>query len=87
MGAVLAMRRIVVLFLAGLLLSACAGDRSIQFAQFRQLTAGILTGGTPQVDLRTTLTPAALEQINGLVERWVRERPEQWFWIHRRWPD
>ncbi len=30
---------------------------------------------------------AALEQINALVERWVRERPEQWFWIHRRWPD
>jgi len=30
---------------------------------------------------------AALEQINALVEKWVRERPEQWFWIHRRWPD
>lgn len=30
---------------------------------------------------------AALEQINALVESWVRARPEQWFWIHRRWPD
>ncbi len=30
---------------------------------------------------------SALEQINALVESWVRERPEQWLWIHRRWPD
>ena len=30
---------------------------------------------------------AALEQINALVEQWVRARPEQWLWIHRRWPD
>jgi KDO2-lipid IV(A) lauroyltransferase len=25
-------------------------------------------------------------QINAMFERWVRENPEQWFWVHRRWP-
>ena len=23
----------------------------------------------------------------GTLEIWIRERPEQWFWLHRRWPD
>jgi KDO2-lipid IV(A) lauroyltransferase len=25
-------------------------------------------------------------QMNACVERWVRARPEQWLWLHRRWP-
>ena len=25
--------------------------------------------------------------MNQTLERWVRARPEQWFWVHRRWPD
>ncbi len=25
--------------------------------------------------------------INAEIERWVRERPGQWLWLHRRWPD
>jgi KDO2-lipid IV(A) lauroyltransferase len=25
-------------------------------------------------------------QTNACVERWVRARPEQWLWLHRRWP-
>jgi KDO2-lipid IV(A) lauroyltransferase len=24
--------------------------------------------------------------INGVLESWIRERPEQWFWVHKRWP-
>jgi KDO2-lipid IV(A) lauroyltransferase len=24
--------------------------------------------------------------INARLESWVREHPEQWFWVHRRWP-
>lgn len=24
--------------------------------------------------------------INQLLEEWIRETPEQWFWIHKRWP-
>jgi KDO2-lipid IV(A) lauroyltransferase len=32
-------------------------------------------------------TRAILTEINRQFENWIRERPEQWLWIHRRWPD
>lgn len=25
--------------------------------------------------------------INQMLEGWIREYPEQWFWVHRRWPN
>ena len=25
-------------------------------------------------------------RINAMFEDWIRERPELWFWVHRRWP-
>lgn len=28
-----------------------------------------------------------LIRINDLLEEWVRERPDQWLWVHRRWPE
>lgn len=36
--------------------------------------------GTPQEK-----TMALLVQMNNHIETWVRDHPEQWFWIHRRW--
>ncbi len=35
-----------------------------------------------EADVRAIVTEA-----NRLVEGWVRERPGQWLWLHRRWPD
>ena len=28
---------------------------------------------------------AFMQDLNGRLERWVREHPEQWYWLHRRW--
>lgn len=27
-----------------------------------------------------------MTQINAMLEGWIREHPEQWFWVHKRWP-
>jgi KDO2-lipid IV(A) lauroyltransferase len=29
---------------------------------------------------------ALLTTINQLLESWITEKPEDWFWLHRRWP-
>lgn len=38
--------------------------------------------GDLQADVKTLMT-----EVNATVERWVRQHPEQWFWVHKRWPD
>jgi KDO2-lipid IV(A) lauroyltransferase len=30
---------------------------------------------------------ALMTRVNAIVEAWLREKPEQWLWLHRRWPD
>ncbi|HZT87138.1 MAG TPA: lipid A biosynthesis lauroyl acyltransferase [Stellaceae bacterium] len=30
---------------------------------------------------------ALMTQVNAILEQWIRECPEQWFWVHRRWPE
>lgn len=30
---------------------------------------------------------ALMTKVNETVEGWIREHPEQWLWLHRRWPD
>jgi KDO2-lipid IV(A) lauroyltransferase len=32
-------------------------------------------------------TLAIMTQMNAVLERWIRERPDHWFWVHRRWPE
>jgi Kdo2-lipid IVA lauroyltransferase/acyltransferase len=30
---------------------------------------------------------AVMRRINARLEEWIRERPGEWLWLHRRWPD
>ncbi|NQU61039.1 MAG: lipid A biosynthesis lauroyl acyltransferase [Rhodospirillales bacterium] len=30
---------------------------------------------------------ANMAQVNAVIEQWVRDTPEQWLWLHNRWPD
>jgi Kdo2-lipid IVA lauroyltransferase/acyltransferase len=30
---------------------------------------------------------ALMTQVNRILEEWIRDRPGEWFWLHRRWPD
>jgi KDO2-lipid IV(A) lauroyltransferase len=41
----------------------------------------------PKSGDRAADTLALMTEINRTLETWIRERPEQWFWLHRRWPD
>jgi len=38
--------------------------------------------GDHHADVATLMT-----RVNQILEGWIRDRPEQWFWLHRRWPD
>jgi KDO2-lipid IV(A) lauroyltransferase len=29
---------------------------------------------------------ALMTRVNQILEEWIRDRPEEWFWLHRRWP-
>jgi KDO2-lipid IV(A) lauroyltransferase len=32
-------------------------------------------------------TMAVMAEVNAMFESWIRARPEQWLWLHRRWAD
>jgi len=38
--------------------------------------------GDAAADVHTAMT-----RVNAVIEAWARARPEQWLWLHRRWPD
>jgi len=38
--------------------------------------------GDREADVRALMTA-----VNATLESWIRERPEQWLWLHRRWPE
>jgi len=41
----------------------------------------------PESGERTADVAALMAAVNRTLESWIRERPDQWFWLHSRWPD
>jgi KDO2-lipid IV(A) lauroyltransferase len=41
----------------------------------------------PMTDDVTADVEAIMTNVTAIIEDWVRERPEQWLWLHRRWRD
>ncbi len=41
----------------------------------------------PRTGDRDADVAATTARINAVLEEWIRARPEQWLWIHRRWPE
>ena len=41
----------------------------------------------PRSGERTADVRALMAAVNRTLEAWIRDRPEQWFWVHSRWPD
>ena len=41
----------------------------------------------PRSGERDADVAALMLAVNRTLEAWIRERPAQWFWLHRRWPD
>jgi len=41
----------------------------------------------PSTGDRTADIEAGVRMINAFMEDRIRERPEEWFWVHRRWPN
>lgn len=39
----------------------------------------------PSEGTRDERVVALMTKVNATIERWVREHPEQWLWLHRRW--
>jgi len=42
----------------------------------------VVDSGNVAVDVLATM-----KRVNALIEAWIRARPEQWLWLHRRWPE
>ena len=40
----------------------------------------------PATGNRRADTAALTQQVNDRLEAWIRERPAEWLWVHRRWP-
>jgi KDO2-lipid IV(A) lauroyltransferase len=54
-------------------------------ARFRLTGSPLLAlprSGEPHTD-----AAALMAQVNATLASWVRDRPEQWLWVHRRWRD
>ncbi len=41
----------------------------------------------PETGDRRADVAEAMRRVNALLETWIRDKPAQWLWLHRRWPE
>jgi KDO2-lipid IV(A) lauroyltransferase len=61
------------------------GTRVVRLPRHRfrvELTDAVAPARDPRGDVDIQAT---MQRITAVVETWVREHPEQWLWLHRRW--
>ncbi len=56
------------------------GPARFRFESFEALA--LPDSGNRQAD-----TVAVMTKLNESLEGWIRDKPEQWLWLHRRWPE
>ena len=39
----------------------------------------------PDLNDKQAEAEAMMLEVNQILERWIRERPGDWLWLHRRW--
>ena len=52
-----------------------------------QLRWRLIIDDEPHTGSRKQDAFAITAALNDIVETWVRQAPEQWLWVHRRWPN
>lgn len=57
----------------------------VQGARFRAVVHDPIH--LPNTGDRTADIEAGVRLVNAFMEERIRERPEEWFWVHRRWPN
>jgi KDO2-lipid IV(A) lauroyltransferase len=62
---------------------AAAGVTRLNGARFSIRVETVDSIRTEDADSDIT---AMTQAISDMLERWIRENPGQWFWVHRRWP-
>ena len=70
---------VLVLLSGGTSSLVAAPVRGVSTTDITQLFNNLLGSGA---DIAATML-----LVNQALETWIRERPEQWLWLHNRWPD
>jgi len=64
------------------------GTRAIRLPDQRRFKVEITDEIAPARDAEGKIdVQGTMQIITGVIEGWVREHPEQWLWLHRRWRD
>jgi len=62
------------------------GARTVRLAGGNQLRAELTAPIEPARDAQGRIDiQGTMQAVTSVVEGWVREHPEQWLWLHRRW--